>query len=93
MANTIDQDTLLRDKRVLAEIDRHLWIESEKQGRDIGFDQAKEDWVKKFSKAWMSYHMPDTSLKNGKAKAAAKTTTRTAKRSKPKRRSAKSYMK
>lgn len=85
MANQIDQETLLRDKRVLAEIDRHLWIESEKQGRDIGFEQAKEDWVKKFSRAWMSYHMPEAVLKNGKNGNAATGTT--------KKRSAKSYMK
>jgi len=90
MANQIDQETLLRDKRVLAEIDRHLWIESEKQGRDIGFEQAQKDWVKKFSRAWMTYHMPDTTLKNGKVKTArtAKSNTRTRKR-----RSAKSYLK
>ena len=49
---------LLQDKRVVEEIHRHLWIESEKVGHDIGFDRAAEDWLKKFSKAWMDYHLP-----------------------------------
>jgi len=89
MANHIDSETLLRDKRVIAEIDRHLWIESEKQGRNIGFDQAKEDWLKRFSKAWMGYHMPDAVLKNGSVSAEKNSSKKKA----PKRRSAKSYMK
>ena len=49
---------LLKDKRVVDEINRHLWIESEKVGRDRGFEWAKEDWLKNFSKAWVDYHMP-----------------------------------
>ena len=49
---------LLKDRRVVEEINRHLWIESEKAGRDIGFDSAAKDWLEKFSKSWMSYHMP-----------------------------------
>ena len=49
---------LLKDKRVIDEIQRHLWIESEKAGYDIGFDKAADDWLKNFSKAWMDYHMP-----------------------------------
>ncbi len=52
-------DKLLNDKRVIAEIDRHLWIESEKLGYDIGFENAKADWLKRFSKAWVEYHMPE----------------------------------
>lgn len=86
MANYINKEALLQDKRVLAEIDRHLWIESEKAGSDIGFDHAKEDWLKRFSQAWMSYHMPDIALKAEKSKEDKKPVTR-------RRRSAKSYMK
>jgi len=52
-------DKLLNDRRVIDEINRHLWIESEKAGRDIGFDKAKEDWLANFSKAWMRYHYPN----------------------------------
>lgn len=90
MVNSIDMVALMRDKRVLAEIDRHLWIESEKAGKDIGFDQAKEDWLKRFSKAWMSYHMPDTVLQEQKAE---RVVSKKEPDSRPKRRSAKSYFK
>jgi len=58
---------LLSDRRVVAEIQRHLWIESEKAGCDIGFDKAKEDWLKNFSKAWMEYHMPEALINARKA--------------------------
>ena len=58
MSNNDIEKTLLNDHRVIEEINRHLWFESEKAGYDIGFDKAKEDWLKRFSKAWMSYHMP-----------------------------------
>lgn len=50
---------LLSNKDVVDEINRHRWLESEKSGRDIGFDQAAEDWLKRFSSAWMQYHMPE----------------------------------
>ena len=49
---------LLKDKRVIEEINRHLWIESEKVGYDIGFDKASQDWLERFSKTWMQYHLP-----------------------------------
>jgi len=58
--NNLDVEKLLQDQRVVDEINRHLWIESEKNGRDIGFEEAKADWLKKFSKAWMAYHMPES---------------------------------
>jgi hypothetical protein len=34
------------------EILRHKWIESEKAGRDIGFDAALIDWVSKYRAGW-----------------------------------------
>ncbi|MGE0267637.1 MAG: hypothetical protein AB7S78_04180 [Candidatus Omnitrophota bacterium] len=49
---------LLKNKQVIEEINRHLWIESEKAGYDIGFEKAAEDWLERFSKAWINYHMP-----------------------------------
>ena len=54
------EKVLLSDRRVVEEIQRHLWIESEKAGYDIGFDKAKDDWLKNFSRAWMQYHLPDS---------------------------------
>ena len=34
------------------EILRHKWIESEKAGRDIGFDRALTDWIVKHRANW-----------------------------------------
>ena len=84
--NSDTQKSLLSDRRVVEEIQRHLWIESEKAGFDIGFDKAKEDWLKNFSKAWMQYHFPDA-LRADKSTASEKPAAAIA----GKRRRAKSY--
>lgn len=42
----------LKDVKIIEEINKHKWIESEKQGRDIGFDVAAIDWVMKYSGQW-----------------------------------------
>jgi hypothetical protein len=34
------------------EILRHKWLESEKLGRDIGFERALLDWIRKHRSAW-----------------------------------------
>ncbi|MGA3285614.1 MAG: DUF4032 domain-containing protein [Verrucomicrobiota bacterium] len=34
------------------EILRHKWIESEKAGHDIGFEQALTDWIVKHRASW-----------------------------------------
>ena len=42
-------------KEFLAERDeilRHKWIESEKQGQDIGFERALLDWIRKHKDKW-----------------------------------------
>ena len=61
------KNKLLKDRRVIEEIRRHLWVESEKAGCDIGFEKAAEDWLNRFSKAWMQYHMPDELTRRPKA--------------------------
>ena len=50
---------LLTKREVVEEINRHLWIESEKVGANIGFEKAAEDWLKNFAVVWIRYHMPD----------------------------------
>lgn len=47
---------LLKDQRIIEEIKRHQWFESEKQGHDIGFDNAAHDWYKRFANEWLKYH-------------------------------------
>ncbi len=81
--NDASHKELLNNRQVLEEIARHQWIESEKVGRDIGFETAAEDWLKRFSKAWMDYHLPKQKTKEEPAKAAPS----------PKKRKAKSYLK
>ena len=56
--DTKHKEKLLSDRRVVEEIHRHQWFESEKAGHDIGFESAAEDWFNKFAKTWIQYHMP-----------------------------------
>jgi len=64
----IDPKKLLRNKRVIEEIGRHKWLESEIAGYDIGFEAAAEDWLKNHAAAWVAYHMspPKTAGKRSK---------------------------
>ena len=34
------------------EILKHKWIESEKEGRDIGFERALLDWIRNHREDW-----------------------------------------
>ena len=52
----VDAKKLLRNKRVIEEINRHKWLESEIAGYDIGFEAAAEDWLKKHAAVWVAYH-------------------------------------
>jgi len=47
--NTVLYKTSLAIKE---EILKHKWIESEKVGRDIGFDLAMMDWVCRYKTQW-----------------------------------------
>ena len=40
-----------------AEILRHKWIESEKAGKDIGFEKALLDWILKHRSSWREGRM------------------------------------
>ncbi|MBF0121800.1 MAG: hypothetical protein HQL21_00145 [Candidatus Omnitrophica bacterium] len=56
MATTSTKE-LLKDKRVIEEIERHKWFESQKAGCDIGFEKASKDWITRFSKEWLKENM------------------------------------
>ncbi len=49
-------EELLKDKRVVEEIQRHQWFESEKRGQDVGFEAAANEWYKRFANEWLKYH-------------------------------------
>lgn len=40
------------------EILRHKWIESEKAGKDIGFERALLDWIIKYRSGWRDRSKP-----------------------------------
>ena len=56
---------LLKDKRVMDEIHKHLWIESQKAGYNIGIERATDEWLSLYAEGWMRYNMPEK-LDNGK---------------------------
>ena len=63
---------VLKDKRVIEEINKHLWIESQKAGYNIGIERATDEWLKLYAEGWVKYHIPDKyrqiMVKKGKTK-------------------------
>ena len=53
-----DLRELLKDKRVIEEINKHLWIESQKAGYSIGIERATDEWLRLYAADWMRYHEP-----------------------------------
>ena len=52
-------------KKILAERDeilKHKWLESEKTGKDIGFERALLDWIRKHRDGWRAARRPKTSI-------------------------------
>jgi hypothetical protein len=39
-------------QKELNEVLKHKWIESEKAGRDIGFEAALIDWIRHYREPW-----------------------------------------
>ncbi|HSU54112.1 MAG TPA: DUF4032 domain-containing protein [Candidatus Dormibacteraeota bacterium] len=57
--NTLSANDLLRNSSLYREFQaereeilKHKWIESEKAGRDIGFERALTDWIIKHRSKW-----------------------------------------
>ena len=61
---------LLKDKRVIEEINKHLWIESQKAGYSIGIERATDEWLRLYAVGWMRYNMPDQYAQFTKKKSA-----------------------
>jgi hypothetical protein len=49
---------LLKDKRVIEEINKHLWIESQKAGYSIGIERATDEWLRLYAEGWLKYNQP-----------------------------------
>ena len=54
-----DLRELLKDKRVTEEINKHLWIESQKAGYSIGLERATDEWLRLYGESWMRFHVPE----------------------------------
>jgi hypothetical protein len=59
MKEPVPTDDLLKNSSLYKEFQaereeilRHKWIESEKAGRDIGFERALTDWIIKHRSKW-----------------------------------------
>lgn len=57
--NITELKALLKDKRVIEEINKHLWIESQKAGYSIGMERATDEWLKLYAESWIKYHHPE----------------------------------
>ena len=53
-----DLRELLKDKRVVEEINKHLWIESQKAGYSIGIERATDEWLRLYAEGWLKYNRP-----------------------------------
>ena len=56
--NEIEPIELPKNQDVIREIHRHLWLESEKVGHDVGLEWAAEDWMSRYAQPWIDCHMP-----------------------------------
>ena len=62
----IEPIELLKNPDVVREIHRHLWIESEKAGYDVGLVRATEDWMNRCAQSWIDHHMPGQEISASK---------------------------
>ncbi|MDO8581105.1 MAG: hypothetical protein Q7S13_06465 [Candidatus Omnitrophota bacterium] len=49
--------SFLKDELAIQEIRKHKWIESEKQGNEIGFATAALDWIHKYGNEWKQFRL------------------------------------
>jgi hypothetical protein len=73
---------LLNDRRVMEEIHKHLWIESQKTGYSIGLDRAVDEWLGLHGEGWMRYNEPQAYEKYLRRKDRKRTEQRSAKKAK-----------
>jgi hypothetical protein len=62
-----DLKELLKDKRVIEEINKHLWIESQKAGYSIGIERATDEWLRLYAEGWLKYNRPEEYRRNKKS--------------------------
>ncbi|MBT3482929.1 MAG: DUF4032 domain-containing protein [Opitutales bacterium] len=55
-SSTMYQEFLAEREEIL----RHKWLESEKAGKDVGFDRALIDWIRKHRSGWKASRQVQT---------------------------------
>lgn len=50
----ISSRELLKDPDIINEINKYKWIQSEKEGKDIGFERASREWIKSYSFSYLN---------------------------------------
>ena len=58
----IDNSILLQDKDIVNEINAYKWLQSEREGYDIGFERASREWIGHFSEKYFIRHPNKTTL-------------------------------
>ncbi len=53
----VNSQELMKDRRIIQEISRHQWMESERRGYVMGFEEAANDWFRRFSLDWVRHHL------------------------------------
>jgi len=55
------RETLLfkYSQKIRSEVDRHKWLESEKQHNDIGYERAFIDWLIFYREEWENNSTPE----------------------------------
>ena len=71
---------LLKDKRVMEEIHKHLWIESQKAGYNIGMERATDEWLRLYAEGWVKFHKQGRSSSKSTKKAKTKSQPKTKKK-------------
>jgi hypothetical protein len=50
-------EDVLNSPEVIKEIEKHKWYESQKAGRDVGYEWAREDWARHYAEQWKKSHV------------------------------------
>lgn len=53
----VNSQALMKDRRIIQEISRHQWMENERHGRDMNFEEAANDWFLRCSLDWVRHHL------------------------------------
>jgi len=59
-----DNYSFLKDDLAVLEIRKHKWVESQKQGQEVGFATAAVDWIKKYGDTFKQFRLSRTTAQD-----------------------------